>query len=302
MKKSIHMKKSSIQKKNRITVKERMGCIWRDVIQNFFGRRLLVFCVFQFTILHYYGASVKQYAIAAGYPAAPWILPFMGQNVYFQFVYGISTVYFYSNVPFMQRCEMYGLMRQGRVRWASAKLLRIWISAAMLAMATFLLSILPLMPHLEWTAQWGKLYHSLALTDAGALHQVRLSFSYDLIQGNNALTTALTLFAVLCIATGLTGTALFTISLWAGRAAALLAGTLFAVLSVVFGNLYLWQAWISFLSPFSWMDLLLLRGKVCSPAPTLATVCIAAAALMAVFYILSLKAVQTKDLNWIEED
>ena len=79
-------------------------------------------------------------------------------------------------------------------------------------------------------------------------------------------------------------------------------GTLFAVLSVVFGNLYLWQTWISFLSPFSWMDLLLLRGKVCRPAPTLATVCIAVAALMAVFYISSLKAVQTKDLNWIEED
>jgi len=96
-------------------MKNKISCIWRDVIHNFFSRRLFVFGVFQFTVLHYYVNSVKQYAAAAGYPAAPWILPFMGQSVYFQFVYGISTVYFYSNVPFLQRYEMYVLMRQGRM-------------------------------------------------------------------------------------------------------------------------------------------------------------------------------------------
>lgn len=131
-------------------------------------------CVFQLTILHYYVNSVKQYAAAAGYPAAPWILPFMGQNVYFQFVYGISAVYFYSNVPFLQRYEMYVLMRQGRMRWVSAKLIRIWISAVMLAAVTVTLSILPLVPHLEWTFQWGKVYHTLALT--GDAYHVKLFF------------------------------------------------------------------------------------------------------------------------------
>lgn len=276
--------------------------IWKDVIHNFFSRRLLVFCVFQFTILHYYVNSVKQYAIAAGYPAAPWILPFMGQNAYFRFVYGISVVYFYSNVPFMQRYEMYVLMRQGRIQWASAKLLRIWISAIMLAAVTFILSILPLIPHLEWTFQWGKLYHTLALTDAGAMHHVKLFFSYDLISGNNALITVLLSFTVLCIVTGLMGTVLFTLSVCAGRTAAVLSGTFFAVLSVVFENLYIWQEWIGFISPFSWLDLLLLYGKLCRPAPSFAVICIMAVVLDVVLCMLSLKGIQTKDLNWIEEE
>lgn len=102
-------------------MKNKVSGIWRDVRHNFFSRRLLVFCVLQFTALHYYVNSIKQYAAAVDYPAAPWVLPFVGQNVYFQFVYGISAVYFYSNVPFLQRHEMYALMRQGRSWWTCTK-------------------------------------------------------------------------------------------------------------------------------------------------------------------------------------
>lgn len=283
-------------------MKNKVSCMWKDIFHNFFSRRLLVFCIFQFTILHYYVNSVKQYAAAAGYPAAPWILPFMGQNVYFRFVYGISAVYFYSNVPFMQRYEMYVLMRQGRKWWTRGKLLRIWISAAMLAAVTFVLGVLPLIPHLEWTLQWGKLYNTLALTNAGDAYHVKLFFSYELMKENSALMTVLLLFIVLWIVTGLTGTVLFTLSVCAGRTASLLAGTFLAVLSVVFENLYIWQAWIGFFSPFSWPDLLLLYGKVCRPFPSFAIVFMVTVVLGITLYLLSLKAVQIKDLNWIEEE
>lgn len=280
----------------------RMKCVWRDVRHNFFSRRLFIFCIFQFTILHYYIDSIKQFAISAGYPAAPWVLPFMGQNVYFQFVYGISVVYFYSNVPFIQRYEMYAFVRQGSLRWVSAKLLRIWISAVMLGAVEFFLSLLPLIPHLEWTFQWGKLYHSLALTNVGASCGVRLFFPYELMNENSALTTALLLFVVLCMVTGLTGTMMFALSACAGRRLAVLTGSFLAVLSVVFENLYIWQSCIGFLSPFSWLDLLLLYGRRCRPAPTFLTVCVLAAALGLLLCAFSYKAVQVKDLNWIEEE
>ena len=280
----------------------RGGFPGRDFIHNFFSRRLLVFCVFQFSILHYYADSAKQYAAFADYPAAPWILPFMGQNVYFQFVYGISVIYFYSNIPFLQRHEMYALMRQGKARWVSMKLLRVWLSAVALVAVELILSMLPLVPRLEWNLTWGKLYQSLALTDAGASCHVRLFFPYELLHENNALTTMLMLFAVLCLITGLTGTLMFALSVCLGRTAAIMAGTFLAVLTVVFENLYLWQPWIGFLSPFSWMNLLLLYGKVCRAAPSFPGICAAAVAFLAVAGAFSIKAVQAKDLNWIEEE
>lgn len=198
--------------------------------------------------------------------------------------------------------EMYVLMRQGRMWWVSAKLLRIWISAVMLVVTTFVLSILPLVPNLEWTFRWGKLYYSLALTDAGTVHHVKLFFSYDLINENSALATVLILFAIMFIVTGLTGTIMFALSIGVGRTAAVLAGTFLAVLSVVFANLYMWQEWIGFVSPFSWMDLLLLHGKVCRPAPSLIIIC-AGTAICGIFsYAFSLKAVRRKDFRRIEEE
>lgn len=176
------------------------------------------------------------------------------------------------------------------------------MSSVMLVALEFFLSILPLIPHLEWTFQWGKLYHSLALADAGVSCHVKIFFSYDLINENNALITALIQFVVLCIVTGLAGMFLFAVSVGAGRTAAMLAGTFFAVLAVVFENLYLWQAWIGFISPFSWMNLLLLYGKVCKPAPSFSVICGMAAFFGMLLCAFSLKAVKAKDLNWIDEE
>lgn len=152
-----------------------------DTISNFFSKRLTVFCIFQFSILHYYISPVKHFSIIADYPASPWILPFIGQNVYCLFAYGISIVCFYSDTPFMQKHEMYVLMRQGRCRWVLAKTLRICLSAIMLSIMEFALSILILLPRIELTASWGKLYNSLAMTTAGANYGVKLGFSYEII-------------------------------------------------------------------------------------------------------------------------
>lgn len=276
--------------------------VWEDFISNFLSRRLLVFCVFQFYILHYYIHSVKQFSVAADYPASPWILPFAGQNVFFLFVYGISVIYFYSNIPFMQRNEMYVLIRQGRKRWIHIKILRIWLSAVLLSVIELILSILPLFPCLEWSTEWGKLYNSLAMTNAGLEYNVKLSFSYELISEHNPLITMLIFGTILCISTGLIGMIMFAVSICMNRTGAVLIGTFFSILPVVFANLHLYQQWISFISPFSWLNLLLLYGKVCKNAPSFLMVIIMTVILSFVLSYISLKRIYLKDLNWLDEE
>ncbi len=276
--------------------------VWQDFVNNFFSRRLLFFCVFQFYILHYYINSVKRFSIVADYPASPWILPFVGQNVYFLFIYGISVIYFYSNIPFMQGNEMYALIREGRKKWVYAKILRIWMSAVSLSFIEVVLSILPLFPCLEWTAEWGKLYNSLAMTNAGLEYNVKLSFSYELIIEHDPFITMLIFGIILCISTGLVGMIMFAVSICVNRTTAVLMGTFLSVLSVVFANLYLYQQWISFISPFSWMNLLLLYGKVCKNAPSFSAVIIMAAISVFILSGISLKRIYIKDLDWTDEE
>lgn len=277
-------------------------CIWNDFFHNFFSKRLLTFCIFQYSILHYYISSVKRFSFAAAYPASPWILPFIGQNVYCLFVYGISVVYFYSNIPFTQNYEMYALLRQGRKRWMFTKILRIVLLSAALSIIELIFSIIMLLPHLEWTAEWGKLYNSLAMTNAGLEYNVKMFFSYELINENNAITTLLIFLAVMCLVTSLTGIFMFTVSIWINRMAAVLAGSFLAILPVVFANLYLYQEWISFVSPFSWLNLLLVYGKVCQNSPSLTWITVVSISSAVILCLISFIGIQKKEINWTEEE
>ena len=113
------------------------------------------------------------------------------------------------------------------------------------------------------------MYNSLAMTNAGLEYNVKLSFSYELIIEHDPFITMLIFGIILCISTGLVGMIMFAVSICVNRTTAVLMGTFLSVLSVVFANLYLYQQWISFISPFSWINLLLLYGKVCKNAPFL---------------------------------
>lgn len=280
----------------------KVRCVWKDMIHNFFSKRLMIFCVFQFTILHYYLNPVKHFSIIADYPASPWILPFIGQNVYCLFVYGISVVCFYSNMPFLQKHELYVLMRQGRSRWVFTKIGRICLSAVLLSISEVALSILILLPNVEWTARWGKLYHSLAVTNAGKDYGGKLFFSYEMMNENSALKTLLLFLVVLCVVTGLIGMVMFVLSIYVNRTAAVVAGTYFSVLPVVSANLYLFKEWTFFLSPLSWLNLLLLYGKIGKIFPSFSQVMIVTAILIPVLAVVSWKGMQSKDLSVTSEE
>ena len=277
-------------------------CLWKDIWNNFFSKRLLVFCIFQFTVLHYYIHPIKRFSILAEYPAAPWIFPFLGQNIYFLFVYGISVIYFYSNVPFMQSNQLYVLVRQGRVRWTVSKLTRIWLSAFLLAMVEFLLSLLPLLPRVEWVLEWGKLYYSLALTNAMTEYELNFYFSYDLINANTAIMTMLIVLLLLSLITGMVGTVMFAISILLNRTAAILVGTILAVLTVVLENMYHYYEWLVFLSPFSWVDLLLLYQKTRKMAPSLAAVTLITVVTGVIFSVITIRRMKKIDLQWTDEE
>lgn len=276
--------------------------LWRDFFHYFFSIRLLIFCIFQLYILHYYIHSVKQFSIIANYPASPWILPFMGQNTYFLFLYGISVIYFYSNIPFTQKHEMYVLLRQGRTLWTCTKLFRIWSAALSLTLIEWFISILLLFPRLEWTFQWGKLYNSLAMTNAGSKYHVAIPFSYEIINEANALKTSILFFIVMFLVTGIVGMIMFTLSIYFNRIVAVLIGTCFSVLTVVFANLYLYQEWISFISPFSWLNLLLLYGRVCPHAPSFSLVIFITILLLLLLCPITLKRMQSINLVWTKEE
>lgn len=274
--------------------------VWRDFVNNFFSKRLLVFAIFQITILHYYVYPVKQISAAFNYPATPWILPFLGSNVYFIFIYGVSVVYFYSNVPFMQRHELYGIVRMGRGKWFAGKMIQIWLSAIFLAALEWGFSILLLFPRIEWIGGWGKLFYSLSLTEAGT--QIPMIFSYGIIQGNTPAKVLALFLGEMVFVTGLVGSVMFAVGVWLNRTVSALIGTAFSVLAIVYANIGVWQGWIGYISIFSWLDVLLLMGKETGLSPTYRQSWIIGLVFEIVLCVVCYGKIKRIDFNWTEEE
>lgn len=74
--------------------------VMRDFTAYVFSSRLLLFILMQLVIMHFYVKNILSFSEAVNYPVSIWIFPFLFQHVYIQFIYGISSVYFFSTVPF----------------------------------------------------------------------------------------------------------------------------------------------------------------------------------------------------------
>ena len=234
--------------------------ILRDFWSYFCSSRLLLFILFQITIIHFYSGNIVRFAKAVHYPVSMWTFPFLFQNVYMQFIYGISVVYFFSTVPFFQQSQMYVILRQGRTEWMICKCVRILLSAFALVITEFLCSIIVLLPDIEWTKDWGKVLYSLSMTSAVDDYNIKIPIPYEMIHNHSAAEAVLLLILILFGVTSMMGFLMFAVSMLVSRTAAVIAGTAIAICSIIAANIHYQLKEITFFSPFSWLDILLLDG------------------------------------------
>lgn len=234
--------------------------ILRDFWSYFYSSRLLLFILFQVTIIHFYSRNIIRFVEAANYPVSMWTLPFLFQNVYMQFIYGISVVYFFSTVPFFQQSQMYAILRQGRTEWMICKCFRIILSSVALVITELLCSIIVLVPDIELTQDWGKVLYSLSMTTAVDEYRIKIPIPYEMINNYSAIEAMLLLIFLLFEVTLMMGFVMFTVSIILSRIAAVITGTVIAIFSVIVANIYYQLKEITFFSPFSWLDILLLDG------------------------------------------
>lgn len=275
---------------------------FRDFRPYFISSRLLVFLLFQFTAIHYHLRGMIRFSADMNCPISPWLLPFLFQSIYMQFIYGISAVYFFSTVPFFQRTQLYVIIRQGRIRWMLGKVLRIWLTALLLPCLEFLASLLVVVPRLDLTAGWGKVLHSLAVTDAASKYGVKVQIDYRMLSGFSPGRAMLEDMGLMILVTAFIGMWMLLTSLRFGKMIAVVSATAFAVLPVAAANVHLELPLIVFASPFSWLNRMLLEEayRVSSPSFGMAvTILFVYAVVSAVGAVL---AIRRTEFQWTKED
>lgn len=214
-------------------------------------RYVTVFTLF-FFIIDMFISPLRRYAQGAGEVTNISMLAMMFCNNYFLKMIMLSIIYFYSNVPFMERPQQYYFLRLGRVRFCCHNLMYVIISGFVLSMSLWGISILDMITCISFDNKWDRLSRTLALTDAGSGIGLKFYVPYQAIERFSPWQLCGYSFLITALCITVIGMIMYTLCLMFHRTVAVIAAGIVAMLPdiIKFPN-FLEQ--VVYLSPVSWM-------------------------------------------------
>lgn len=123
--------------------------------------RSAAFSLIMLLVCWIYNEQIRQYTEALNYPSAVWVFPFLMGSYTFLIMFYFAVIYVNADIPSMQYSNMYRLVRAGRKKWAVSQILMLLFRSIFLVLITFLCSVITLLPHIDFTMDWGKLLYNL---------------------------------------------------------------------------------------------------------------------------------------------
>ena len=100
--------------------------------------------------------------------ASPWVFPHLTNDFICQLVVMAGVIFLFCDAPFEGESHMYILFRSGRLAWSSGHVLYIITMSLIYVVFIVAISMVPLLPNIQWSWNWGKIWGTLARTNAGA--------------------------------------------------------------------------------------------------------------------------------------
>ena len=134
---------------------------------------LLLQGLFAFSMLQ----PIADFARDVGYPATPYGFVFMCSDLIYQMIIMGGAIWLFCNAPFQDQLYPYLLARSGRRSWTTGNLFYIWATSFFYLLYLFVISILPFLFNLSWSAEWGKIWTTLAKTNVGGDYAISVLIS-----------------------------------------------------------------------------------------------------------------------------
>lgn len=180
---------------------------------------------------------------------SPYAFPHLANDYICQLVMMAGAVFIFSNAPYEDDGYFYMLARSGKLPWALGQIFYSIGISLVYVFFLFLLSVLPLLVNMEIGSEWGKIWGTLAKTDAG--EQVGLLFSVSEYMVSHysavfALFISL-LLEFLCISW--IGLLVYLLNKFTGKAVGTCAAAFFVLLDICISND--WMNWANRFSPIT---------------------------------------------------
>lgn len=217
--------------------------------------RIYIIAVIIIAFLTYHSFGLAQYAASKEVAVTPWIFPFLMTPPVMQ-VFACLTILLFSDAPFADRHMPFLIIRAGRRNWIIAQLFYMILAAFIYTVFILIVSMLVLIPHIQFTADWGLILKTLA-SSTDAMPSVTIFPDYRVISLFTPMEAILISFGLFWLVSVFIGVLILFFNIVVGKMSGLVASGVFLFISffsIIHGRLILGD-WISYLSPYSWMSM-----------------------------------------------
>ena len=279
--------------------------IWETAVLKICNGKMAAFVLIMLAVCWSYNRPLNRFIDDVDYPVSWCVFPFLMAYPAFLILFWFGIIYINSDIPFMQHANMYQVIRTGRRRWSVGQIGGIFLRSFAAVLLTSICTILPLLPRIELTNEWGKLLRSAAVTNAAELYEFKYGIYYEILSEYTPL-QLMGLCILLCtLIAGFMGTLMFLISLYFNRVLAVAGALAMAVLLYFVTNAHPKIRYrLAFFVPSVWAEV----ARIASPdmgyywlpsVPYMLVFLTAGICLMAVLIIYKVKYVE---FNWENDD
>lgn len=158
-----------------------MKYILKNTLLKIRNIKTITFAIIIAVTIWSYNHPLRELTYSIKYPVTWCVFPFMISNLSFLILFWFGIIYINSDIPYMQHSNMYQIIRTGRISWALGQLGGTFFRSFILVVFTAFCSIVSLLPQIEWSLQWGKLIHTIAMTNAAIQYNLKYVFYYQIL-------------------------------------------------------------------------------------------------------------------------
>lgn len=198
--------------------------------------------------------DVRGYAAAQGLGVSCWFFPFLFSHTICAVFLYIGLILVYCNAPFVDRQQMFVMLRSGKRTWFLGQLLYVVLASAIYFSVVALFSMAEFLPHLGLSADWGTvLRQAVQYPDQTGVY---LSIKKRTLEAFSPLRGFCLVFLVNVGVGIFIGQLVFLVNLYKSRA----YGSVAALGVVILADLIWYEGgpfknWIKYISPVSWTSL-----------------------------------------------
>lgn len=184
-----------------------------------------------------------------GVPAAPYAFPHLTNDFICQMVMMAGAIILFCDAPFEENEYTYMLPRAGRFAWAGGQILYIISLSFLYVLFLLFASVVPFLGHIEMGSEWGKIWGTLAKTDAGAVFGITLNVTEYMVGHYTALAASVISFVLEWACVTWLGLLIYFLNKLTNRPAGTFIGAFCVLLDICIAND--WVNWANKFSPIT---------------------------------------------------